>query len=67
MDGAYGYEGVIRVVVFGSNTSVTAGGQTAVAVRATEVLLPAKLRRYATSTDRDSASARAAAACHAGA
>ncbi|MFJ8113974.1 glycosyl hydrolase family 95 catalytic domain-containing protein [Streptomyces sp. NPDC096132] len=48
--GAYGYEGVTRVVVSGGNASVTANGQTLVVARATKVLLMTKLGRYETST-----------------
>lgn len=48
--GAYGYEGVTRVVVSGSGSSVTAGGQTLVVAKATKVLLLTKLGRYETST-----------------
>ncbi|MGW2541117.1 glycosyl hydrolase family 95 catalytic domain-containing protein [Kitasatospora sp. NPDC001574] len=52
--GAYGYEGVTRVVVSGSGASVTADGQTLVVARATKVLLLTKLGRYETSTEWDS-------------
>ncbi|MEV6209514.1 RICIN domain-containing protein [Kitasatospora sp. NPDC051914] len=48
--GAYGYEGVTRVVVSGSGSSVTAAGQTLVVAKATKVLLLTKLGRYETST-----------------
>ncbi|WP_371574355.1 glycoside hydrolase N-terminal domain-containing protein [Streptomyces sp. NBC_01314] len=48
--GAYGYEGVTRVVVTGANASVTASGSTLVVARATKVLLLTKLGRYDTST-----------------
>ncbi|WP_329343523.1 RICIN domain-containing protein [Streptomyces sp. NBC_01352] len=48
--GAYGYEGVTRVVVSGTNASVTASGQTLVVAKATKVLLLTKLGRYETST-----------------
>ena len=48
--GAYGYEGVTRVVASGTNASVTAGGQTLVVAKATRVLLLTKLARYETST-----------------
>ncbi|MEV8099527.1 RICIN domain-containing protein [Kitasatospora sp. NPDC085879] len=48
--GAYGYEGVTRVVVSGSGSSVTADGQTLVVAKATKVLLLTKLGRYETST-----------------
>jgi alpha-L-fucosidase 2 len=48
--GAYGYEGVTRVVVTGSGASVTASGQTLVVAKATRVLLLTKLGRYETST-----------------
>ncbi|MCL8017220.1 RICIN domain-containing protein [Streptomyces sp. AS02] len=47
--GAYGYEGVTRVVVTGSNASVTVSGSTLVVARATKVLLLTKLGRYDTS------------------
>ncbi|WP_181802692.1 glycosyl hydrolase family 95 catalytic domain-containing protein [Streptomyces shenzhenensis] len=49
--GAYGYEGVTRVVVSGSNASVTASGTTLVVAKATKVLLLTKLDRYENSTD----------------
>ncbi|MEW1648588.1 RICIN domain-containing protein [Streptomyces sp. NPDC091219] len=48
--GAYGYEGVTRVVVTGSGSSVTASGQTLVVAKATKVLLLTKLGRYETAT-----------------
>ncbi|MDQ0936539.1 glycosyl hydrolase family 95 catalytic domain-containing protein [Streptomyces turgidiscabies] len=48
--GAYGYEGVTRVVVSGTNASVTAAGETLVVARATRVLLLTKLGRYETAT-----------------
>lgn len=48
--GAYGHEGVTRVVVTGANASVTAGGSTLVVAKATKVLLLTKLGRYDTST-----------------
>ncbi|MGC0342417.1 glycosyl hydrolase family 95 catalytic domain-containing protein [Streptomyces sp. SLBN-8D4] len=48
--GAYGYEGVTRVVVSGSGSSVTADGQTLVVAKAAKVLLLTKLGRYETST-----------------
>ncbi|WNZ10792.1 glycosyl hydrolase family 95 catalytic domain-containing protein [Streptomyces sp. 11x1] len=48
--GAYGYEGVTRVVASGSGSSVTADGQTLVVAKATKVLLLTKLGRYETST-----------------
>ncbi|MCX5264834.1 RICIN domain-containing protein [Streptomyces sp. NBC_00199] len=48
--GAYGYEGVTRVVVTGTGASVTAGGSTLVVAKAAKVLLLTKLGRYETST-----------------
>ncbi|MFC8358588.1 RICIN domain-containing protein [Streptomyces griseorubiginosus] len=48
--GAFGYEGVTRVVALGSGSSVTADGQTLVVAKATKVLLLTKLGRYETST-----------------
>ncbi len=48
--GAFGYEGVTRVVVSGSKASVTAHGATLVVANATKVLLLTKLGRYETST-----------------
>ncbi|MFF5985172.1 RICIN domain-containing protein [Streptomyces olindensis] len=51
--GAYGYEGVTRVVVTGSNASVTASGATLVVAKATKVLLLTKLGRYETATGWD--------------
>ncbi|SPF02742.1 glycosyl hydrolase family 95 catalytic domain-containing protein [Streptomyces sp. MA5143a] len=52
--GAYGYEGVTRVVVTGANASVTVSGSTLVVARATKVLLLTKLGRYDTATGWDS-------------
>ncbi|WP_035840110.1 glycosyl hydrolase family 95 catalytic domain-containing protein [Kitasatospora azatica] len=49
--GAHGYEGVTRVVVTGSGSSVTANGQTLVVAKAAKVLLLTKLGRYENSTD----------------
>ncbi|MGW2639939.1 glycosyl hydrolase family 95 catalytic domain-containing protein [Streptomyces sp. NPDC001348] len=49
--GAYGYEGVTRIVVTGSGSSVTANGQTLVVARAATVVLLTKLGRYENSTD----------------
>ncbi|MFI5794549.1 glycosyl hydrolase family 95 catalytic domain-containing protein [Streptomyces sp. NPDC051677] len=51
--GAYGYEGVTRVVVTGTGASVTASGSTLVVAKATKVLLLTKLGRYDTSTGWD--------------
>lgn len=51
--GAHGYEGVTRVVVSGTNASVTAAGETLVVARATRVLLLTKLGRYETATGWD--------------
>ncbi|WP_405656709.1 glycosyl hydrolase family 95 catalytic domain-containing protein [Streptomyces sp. NBC_00079] len=51
--GAFGYEGVTRVVVSGSGSSVTASGNTLVVAKATKVLLLTKLGRYETSTGWD--------------
>jgi alpha-L-fucosidase 2 len=48
--GAYGYEGVTRVVVTGTGASVSANGSTLVVAKATKVLLLTKLGRYETST-----------------
>ncbi|EMF56790.1 hypothetical protein SBD_1873 [Streptomyces bottropensis ATCC 25435] len=50
--GAYGYEGVTRVVTSASSTSVTASGQTLVVARAINVLLT-KPGRCETPTDRN--------------
>ncbi|MDX3716433.1 MULTISPECIES: hypothetical protein [Streptomyces] len=50
--GAYGYEGVTRVVTSASSTSVTASGQTLVVARAIKVLLT-KPGRCETPTDRN--------------
>ncbi|MFB6634410.1 RICIN domain-containing protein [Streptomyces sp. NPDC056362] len=44
--GAFGYEGVTRVVVTGAKASVSAGGGTLVVSRAAKVLLLTKLGRY---------------------
>ncbi|MGW2306180.1 glycosyl hydrolase family 95 catalytic domain-containing protein [Streptomyces sp. NPDC001809] len=44
--GAFGYEGVTRVVVTGTKASVAAGGNTLVVSRAAKVLLLTKLGRY---------------------
>ncbi|MFE2726138.1 RICIN domain-containing protein [Kitasatospora sp. NPDC059327] len=49
--GAYGYEGVTRVVASGRDASVTVNGQTLVVARATKVLLLTKLGRYETPTE----------------
>ncbi|WP_329624964.1 RICIN domain-containing protein [Streptomyces sp. NBC_01255] len=50
--GAYGYEGVTRVVVTGTKASVSsAGGDTLVVSRATKVLLLTKLGRYENAGD----------------
>ncbi|WP_055526518.1 glycosyl hydrolase family 95 catalytic domain-containing protein, partial [Streptomyces graminilatus] len=51
--GAFGYEGVTRVVVSGPGASVTVSGSTLVVARATKVLLLTKLGRYETSTGWD--------------
>ncbi|WP_051970489.1 glycosyl hydrolase family 95 catalytic domain-containing protein [Kitasatospora azatica] len=51
--GAFGYEGVTRVVVSGTGASVTASGSTLVVAKATKVLLLTKLGRYETSTGWD--------------
>ncbi|MFI1092682.1 glycosyl hydrolase family 95 catalytic domain-containing protein [Streptomyces sp. NPDC020917] len=48
--GAYGFEGVTRVVVTGKGASVSASGQTLVVTKATKVLLLTKLDRYETAT-----------------
>ncbi|MGW4892859.1 glycosyl hydrolase family 95 catalytic domain-containing protein [Kitasatospora sp. NPDC004240] len=48
--GAYGYEGVTRVVVSGTGAAVAANGQTLAVSRATKVVLLTKLARYETST-----------------
>ncbi len=48
--GAYGYEGVTRVVVTGTKATVTASGSTLVVAKASKVLLLTKLNRYETST-----------------
>jgi hypothetical protein len=47
--GAYGFEGVTRVVATGSQASVTASGSTLVVSRATGILLLTKLDRYETA------------------
>ncbi|MEV4560342.1 RICIN domain-containing protein [Kitasatospora sp. NPDC049285] len=44
--GAYGYEGVTRVVATGTRATVTATGSTLVVAKATKVLLLTKLGRY---------------------
>ncbi|MEU7516864.1 RICIN domain-containing protein [Streptomyces sp. NPDC042898] len=49
--GAYGYEGVTRVVVTGNRASVSAMGDTLVVSRATKVLLLTKLGRYEKAGD----------------
>ncbi|MER5710290.1 glycoside hydrolase N-terminal domain-containing protein [Streptomyces sp. NPDC002122] len=49
--GAYGYEGVTRVVVTGNRASVSAVGDTLVVSRATKVLLLTKLGRYEKAGD----------------
>jgi hypothetical protein len=48
--GAYGFEGVTRVVVTGSGASVTVSGSSLVVSNAATVLLLTKLDRYETST-----------------
>lgn len=52
--GAFGYEGVTRVVASGSGSSVTVDGATVVVAKATKVLLLTKLGRYESSTAWDS-------------
>ncbi|MFE4634958.1 glycoside hydrolase N-terminal domain-containing protein [Streptomyces sp. NPDC056773] len=49
--GAYGYEGVTRVVVTGNRASVSASGSTLVVSRAAKVLLLTKLGRYENAGD----------------
>ncbi|MFI6124606.1 glycoside hydrolase N-terminal domain-containing protein [Streptomyces sp. NPDC051064] len=49
--GAYGYEGVTRVVVTGSGSSARACGSTLVVAKASKELLLTELGRYETSTD----------------
>ncbi|MEV6396804.1 RICIN domain-containing protein [Streptomyces sp. NPDC051907] len=49
--GAYGYEGVTRVVVTGANASVQAGRGTLVVSRAAKVVLLTKLGRYENAGD----------------
>lgn len=60
--GAYGYEGVTRVIVSGSGASVTASGSSLVVAKATKVLLLTKLGRYETSTGWDAKPLQAALA-----
>lgn len=48
--GAFGYEGVTRVVASGTGATVTVNGSTIVVARAARVLLLTKLGRYETST-----------------
>ncbi|MFC4463126.1 glycoside hydrolase N-terminal domain-containing protein [Streptomyces xiangluensis] len=48
--GAFGYEGVTRVVATGSGASVSVSGSTIVVARATRVILLTKLDRYDSST-----------------
>ncbi|MFD9120841.1 RICIN domain-containing protein [Streptomyces bottropensis] len=48
--GAFGYEGVTRVVATGSGSSVSASGSTIVVAKATKVILLTKLDRYESST-----------------
>ncbi|MFF9808345.1 glycoside hydrolase N-terminal domain-containing protein [Streptomyces coeruleorubidus] len=48
--GAFGYEGVTRVVATGTGSSVSASGSTIVVARATRVILLTKLGRYESST-----------------
>ncbi|WP_405859970.1 RICIN domain-containing protein [Streptomyces sp. NBC_00090] len=50
-EGAYGYEGVTRVVVTGTKASVQAGGGTLVVSRAAKVVLLTKLGRYENAGD----------------
>ncbi len=52
--GAFGYEGVTRVVATGTGSSVTVNGATVVVAKATKVLLLTKLGRYESSTAWDS-------------
>ncbi|MEU6261555.1 RICIN domain-containing protein [Streptomyces sp. NPDC047043] len=52
--GAYGYEGVTRVIATGTDATVTVSGSTIVVARATGLLLLTKLGRYETSTGWDS-------------
>ncbi|MGW3123912.1 glycosyl hydrolase family 95 catalytic domain-containing protein [Streptomyces sp. NPDC001107] len=52
--GAFGYEGVTRVVVSGTGATVTVNGSTIVVAKAAKVLLLTKLGRYESSTGWDS-------------
>jgi hypothetical protein len=52
--GAFGYEGVTRVVASGSGASVSVSGSTIVVARATRVILLTKLDRYESATAWDS-------------
>ncbi|MFE2729090.1 glycoside hydrolase N-terminal domain-containing protein [Kitasatospora sp. NPDC059327] len=58
--GAYGYEGVTRVVVTGARATVTADRATLVVARAARVLLLTKLDRYETPTGWDAKPLQAA-------
>ncbi|MFB7424203.1 RICIN domain-containing protein [Streptomyces hydrogenans] len=60
--GAYGYEGVTRVVVTGNRASVSASGGKLVVSRATKVLLLTKLGRYENAGERDAKPLHAALA-----
>ncbi|MBO1329819.1 glycoside hydrolase N-terminal domain-containing protein [Streptomyces sp. VRA16 Mangrove soil] len=51
--GAFGYEGVTRVVVSGDDAELTAGGPTIVVAKAERVLLLTKLARYESPTGWD--------------
>ncbi|MFF6780460.1 RICIN domain-containing protein [Streptomyces sp. NPDC012510] len=48
--GAFGYEGVTRVVATGTGSSVSVSGSTIVVAKATRVILLTKLDRYESST-----------------
>lgn len=52
--GAFGYEGVTRVVASGTGSTVTVNGSTIVVAKAAKVLLLTKLGRYESSTGWDS-------------
>ncbi|MER6122181.1 RICIN domain-containing protein [Streptomyces sp. NPDC001795] len=52
--GAFGYEGVTRVVASGTGATVTVNGSTIVVAKAAKVLLLTKLGRYESSTGWDS-------------
>ncbi|MGW8763669.1 glycosyl hydrolase family 95 catalytic domain-containing protein [Streptomyces sp. NPDC055815] len=61
-EGAYGYEGVTRVIVSGSRASVSVSGDTLVVARAAKVVLLTRLARYENAGEWDAKPLHAALA-----